>query len=344
MEEIDYSFEFKKKCIFDYTFFIASFFRFLDTQENKKYSLDASRFIINYLQGKKIEDLQLNNINRTNLNSLLKKNSRSFLSGQYFSIEKAGGSPKRKLPPSSINLDGISSHADGDVILSSKNQEIILNQNSNFSTRKVGRFNTNLFNLRTFKNNAKLLDYPNIFNNKHYNFFNQSTGVQSTMKVNKKNNPEFYFKKIDSNKPNGSHRALTNECSIFSYLLEKNKIILDNNTCFIKCFKNGILLKNGGSVLSSQLESKTFLFDEQNIKNLQNFFRILLELHKLLITHNDLKADNVVGFDKNHVRIIDFGQSEIHSEEYYDLFFFNDINRVFSKIFFSLLKKHRFIY
>lgn len=273
MEEIDKCFEFIKKCIYDYTFFIASFFRFLDTQENKKYSLDASRFIINYLQGKKIEDLPLNNANKNILNSFAKSNHRSFLSGQYFSIEKAGGAPKRKLLPLFINLDGISSHAD--ETLSSKNQGIILNKNSNFSTRKVGKFNTNLFNLRTFKNNAKLLDYPNIFKNNNYFSFKQSTGVQSTMKVNRKNNPEFYFKKIDSNKPNGSHRALTNECSIFSYLLEKNNIFLTNNTCFIKCYRNGILLKNGGSVLSSQLESNTFKFNEQDIKNLQNFFKLL---------------------------------------------------------------------
>ena len=321
--------KFRQKCIFDYTFFIATFFRLLDSPNKRKYSSDAIKFIMNYLYFKKIEeDLPLSNINRNNLQSLLTSYGGDLLTGQYFYLEKAGGAPKKSLL--SVNLTGISHNNE----ITNRNRR---SPNSNTSTIVLGSKNSSL------SSNSFELRYPNTFNNTNYDSFNESTGVQSTMKVNTKNNPSYYFKTIDSKNPAGSLNALKNECKIFEYLNQKNQSFLDNCTCFFKCFKNGILLRNGGIVLSSQLQSKTFVFNEQNIKNLFNFFSILLELHKLLITHNDLKVDNIVGFDRNNVRIIDFGQSEIHLEEYYDESFFNHINRVFKVIFFALLRKYGFI-
>ena len=64
--------KFRQKCIHDYTFFIATFFRLLDPPNNRKYSSDAVKFIIRYLHYKKIEDLTLRDMNRNNLQPLNK--------------------------------------------------------------------------------------------------------------------------------------------------------------------------------------------------------------------------------------------------------------------------------
>lgn len=326
--------KFRQKCIHDYTFFIATFFRLLDPPNNKKYSSDAAKFIIRYLHFKEIEeDLPLREINKKNLQSFLNSYGKrgELLTGQYFRLNKAGGG---KRPPG-LNLAGIASHRD--------NKQ---SQNSNEPTVRLG---SNIGGL-TFNNTHDPgnfifeLEYPNIFNNSEYKPFKASTGVQSSMKVNNKNNPRYYLKTVDPKNPDGSLNALKNECKIFYYLYQKNRFFLENFTCFVRCYKNGILLRNGGIVLSSQLKSQTFEFNAQNIQNLLNFFSILLELHKLLITHNDLKVDNIVGFDRNDVRIIDFGQSEIHLEEFYDELFFNHMDRVFKTIFFALLQKNGLIH
>jgi len=320
--------KFRQKCIFDYTFFITTFFRSLDPLplNNRKYSSDAQEFIISYLHHKKIKDLPLSEINQQNLESLFKYGN-ELLSGQYLYFNKAGGSEKKPGLRSSlkINLTGISSSFTGHNMIT---------PSSNSSTPHLGNDS---------KQKKFDLEYPNTFNNKNYVPFSDSTGIKSSMKVNNKNNPSYYFKTYSKKHQQASLNDIKNECKIFQYLHQKKFDFLNNHTCFLRCYKNGILLRNGGIVLFSQLKSETFLFNAQNIHNLLNFFSILLELHKLLITHNDLKVDNIVGFDRNDVRIIDFGQSEIHSEEYYDELFFNHINKVFKTIFFALLRKHGFI-
>lgn len=83
------------------------------------------------------------------------------------------------------------------------------------------------------------------------------------------------------------------------------------------------------------LKENTFTF---SIVYFQQFFNKLHELHKLLVTHNDLHVGNVVGvFD---VRFIDFGLAEIHSPEVFDENFLQLIHDAFSGIFFALCSKY----
>ena len=328
--------EFRKNCIFDYTYFIATFFIGLDEEKSSIYADDARKFITNYLAiGEIDESIILSNYNKKNLKNLKNLSRNTLLKGDYFQISFAGGAPKRKQMSLSLNTTGISSYNNGP---NSKKRTPNSNVPTRLSISSMGN-SEGLF----VGSNLRLNAYTNEFNNTNYVNFTDSTGAQSNMKVDNLINPVYFFKKISSKLPEQTKRSLMNECQIFEYLSRNNPYFLQNFTCFIRCYKNGILLGNGGSSLNAELKSRKFSFDERNIRNLLHFFDIVLELHKMLITHNDLKVHNIVGFSKNNVRIIDFGLAHHYSSEFYDINFFILINRVFKTIFFGLLKKYGFI-
>jgi tRNA A-37 threonylcarbamoyl transferase component Bud32 len=142
-------------------------------------------------------------------------------------------------------------------------------------------------------------------------------------------------KKYSSKQPAQTKKNLENECRVYAYLRNTSPEFLENCTCFVNCFTDGILLKNGGNSLEQMLKENTFTF---SIVYFQQFFNKLHELHKLLVTHNDLHVGNVVGvFD---VRFIDFGLANIHPQQVFDEEFLEMIRLAFSGIFFALCSKY----
>jgi hypothetical protein len=74
--EQDHEIEFRRNCIFDYTYFIATFFIYLDKEKSSTYADDARKFITNYLPTGEIDNSIakiLTNNNKNNLKKIYNK-------------------------------------------------------------------------------------------------------------------------------------------------------------------------------------------------------------------------------------------------------------------------------
>jgi hypothetical protein len=294
---------------------------------------------------------------------LFKSNSIRLLQGDNAYNALFGGAPK-KIPPR-LSLRVITEN-------DSSAKTPRSNSNTNFRLPvKTPRSNSNNTNLelsaKTPRSNSNknlglsasflsLQSTPppptqNLFENQNLNLSNQyskesfnkknfinisSAGKQSNMMVSSDKN--YYFKKYSSKDPAQTKKNLENECRVYAYLGGKNLVFLANCTCFVNCFTNGILLKNGGNSLEQMLNENTFTFSEDYFKQ---FFYKLHELHKLLVTHNDLHVGNVVGYV--NVLFIDFGLATIYPLEVLDENFLQLIYDAFSGLFFALCTKYEIV-
>jgi len=127
---------------------------------------------------------------------------------------------------------------------------------------------------------------------------NNTSGAMSSILVSP--NGSQLFKQTKS----GYKKHHLNECQVYNLLQEISPQYIDERTCFIRCYKNGILLRYGGISLYQMIK-------EKNIPNM-NWFKQLFKNIKLLhlagVAHNDLHCKNIVG-DK--ALLIDFGLARI---------------------------------
>ena len=74
--------------------------------------------------------------------------------------------------------------------------------------------------------------------------------------------------------------------------------------------------------------------------NLQQFFPKLLQIQLCGVCHDDLHCGNVVGFDINDLRFIDFGLAKTCQQSPNEDFL-QRLNTVFREIFFYFASKYR---
>ena len=162
----------------------------------------------------------------------------------------------------------------------------------------------------------------------------KTSGQQSNMMVSS-NGTEF-FKTLKSNKLS-KRKQFENECRVYRHLGEKDPSFLQNSTCFVACYSDGILLKNGGLSLYGLLKKKP---NSALLKpSLQQFFPKLLQLQLCGVSHDDLHCGNVVGFDRDDLRFIDFGLAKT-CQQSPNGDFLERLNTVFREIFFSFARKY----
>jgi hypothetical protein len=341
---------FRGACIYDYIFFIESFFFYY---ENGIYYKQIKDDLFTYFTTGNISVFKLSNSN-TNTNQRLKNlyesNKNRLLQGNN---AFSGGGPKPKRPPglSMITINKNSVNSNINLGLSAKTPRSYNNTNLGLSAKTPRSYNnTNLGLSASFLSLQNTPPRPpqNLFNQENLNLGNEysksvfnthdfrnisTSGKQSNMMVNSDN--EFYFKKFSSKQPAQTKRNLENECRVYAYLRKTSPEFIEDSTCFVNCYRNGILLRNGGSSLKEMLKSGTFRFIKQYF---DIFFLILFQLHKLLVTHNDLHVGNVVGV--SDIRLIDFGLANIHPQQVFDEEFLEMIRLAFSGIFFALCSKY----
>jgi len=166
----------------------------------------------------------------------------------------------------------------------------------------------------------------------------KTSGQQSNMMVS--NNGTQFFKTLKSHKLS-KRKQFENECRVYGHLKETNPLFLQNSTCFVACYSDGILLKNGGLSLYDLLKKKSNTFNPVQLKPcLQQFFPKLLQLQLCGVSHDDLHCGNVVGFDRDDLRFIDFGLAKT-CQESPNGDFLQRLNTVFREIFFSFASKYR---
>jgi hypothetical protein len=165
----------------------------------------------------------------------------------------------------------------------------------------------------------------------------KTSGQQSNMMVSANGN--LFFKTLKSQKLS-KRKQFDNEYSVYEYLKKANPSFLQNSTCFVACYSDGILLKNGGLSLHELLKEPSRVNPEQLKFNLLNFFPKVLELQNCGVSHDDLHCGNVVGFDRNDLRFIDFGLSKTCKESP-NGDFLKRLNMVFREIFFYFAMKYR---
>jgi hypothetical protein len=164
----------------------------------------------------------------------------------------------------------------------------------------------------------------------------KTSGQQSNMMVSS-NGTEF-FKTLKSQKLS-KRKQFENECSVYEHLKKANPSFLQNSTCFVECYSDGILLKNGGLSLHELFQEPSSVNPEQLRFNLLNFFPKLLQLQLCGVSHDDLHCGNVVGFDRGDLRFIDFGLAKT-CQESPNGDFLERLNKVFIEIFFSFARNY----
>jgi len=326
---------FRGQCIYDYIYFIKSFFFYY---MKGIYYKQINDDLFKYFNEGNINVFNLNNTNsktRNKLKHLFASNSNKLLQGNN---PFSGGAPKK--PPALILLSnnnnsnsslGKTSRNSANSSSSKRNQP-----NSDLDLRFLSLHTTPPFSTQKLFENPNLnlpnQYFKNLFNKKNFKNIS-SAGKQSNMMVSPDNN--FYFKQYSSKQPVQTKRNLENECKVYAYLKEKNLNFIENCTCFVNCYTNGILLRNGGKSLELMLKENTFTLRKEYFKL---FFYKLHELHKLLVTHNDLHVGNVVGYD--YVFFIDFGLATIHPPQVFNADFLQTIHDAFSGLFFALCIKY----
>jgi hypothetical protein len=160
---------------------------------------------------------------------------------------------------------------------------------------------------------------------------NNTSGTMSSILVSP--NGTQLFKQ---SKP-GYKKYHSNECQVYnkfySVLQELSPKNIDKRTCFIRCYKNGILLRYGGISLYQMIK-------EKKIPDMDWFEELFLNikiLHLTGIAHNDLHCKNIVG---DRAFLIDFGLARISDtdiDENSELFL-NFINDFFFEFFYIFSK------
>jgi hypothetical protein len=183
---------------------------------------------------------------------------------------------------------------------------------------------------------TKLLRVLPSFNRKQNFAIIKTSGQQSNMMVSSNRTEFFKTSLLNANKK----KQLENECRVYLHLEQVNSSFLRDSTCFLGCYSDGILLRNGGLSLMKLLKEPQKVVFPNLLGNLQQqFFPKLLDLHCSGVSHNDLHCDNIVGFDKNDTRFIDFGLAKT-CQSGININFLQRLNIVFEKIFFAFAQKY----
>lgn len=329
---------FRGACIYDYIYFIESFFFYYKEGIYYKQIKDD---LFKYFNTGKIDHIQnnLNQLTKQKLKNLYNLNSNKLLQGNSTFL---GGAPRK---PFGLTIN-VNSSSNSSSNSSKTNRSFIVNENQGSPKSQRSNFGLNASFLslqNTPPRPVNLFENPNlnlpkqyfkqVFSNKNYTNI-KSNGKQSNMMVSPDNN--FYFKKYSSKQPAQTKRNLENECIVYAYLRENEQQFLENSTCFVNCYTNGILLRNGGKSLELMLKENTFTFKEEYF---QQFFYKLHKLHKLLVTHNDLHVGNVVG--ESNIRFVDFGLATIHPPQVFNADFLQTIHDAFIGLFFALCRKYK---
>ena len=124
----------------------------------------------------------------------------------------------------------------------------------------------------------------------------------------------------------GYKKYHSNECQVYNFLQEISPQYIDERTCFIRCYKNGILLRYGGISLYQMIKEKKI----PNRSWFERLFTNIKIIHLAGIAHNDLDCKNIVG---DGAFLIDFGLAKISDTDidedtgtflnFIDNFFFN---------------------
>lgn len=103
----------------------------------------------------------------------------------------------------------------------------------------------------------------------------------------------------------GYKKYHSNECQVYNLLQEIiPQQYIDKLICFIKCYKNGILLRYGGISLYQMIKEKKI----PNMDWFDQLFKNIKILHLAGVAHNDLHCKNIVG---DEALLIDFGLARI---------------------------------
>jgi hypothetical protein len=165
----------------------------------------------------------------------------------------------------------------------------------------------------------KLNEFTNQFQQKPKN---NTSGTMSSILVSP--DGKYLFKQTKS----GYKKYHSNECQVYNFLQKELSKFVEERTLFVRCYKNGILLRNGGISLYQMIKEKTI----PNIKWFEKLFDNIKILHLLGVVHNDLNCKNIVG---DHAFLIDFGLARI-SKTYIDediVYFLNFIDEFFFNLF-----------
>jgi hypothetical protein len=324
------------KCINDYVHFITSFYNLMLSTEQSKEVKDI--LYIYFVEGKFEHDLFsspeiLKNFFNRNGNKLKEINRlQSLFITNRMQAEVEQPTKKRSSNSSSTN---------------NNDSERSPPERSIFQRRLRGR--PALSSIVSYNNNDNLSPVPTTLIDNSYRKFNQlsnftnikTSGQQSNMMVS--SNGNFFFKTLKS-WDLSKRRQFKNECRIYRHLQERKPLFLKNSTCFVECYSDGILLKNGGLSLYHLLKIKKKKSNTFNSKQLnpilQQFFSKVLELQLSGVTHNDLHCDNVVGFDRHDLRFIDFGLAKT-CEVVLNMDFLVRLNKVFEEIFFYFARRYQ---
>lgn len=144
----------------------------------------------------------------------------------------------------------------------------------------------------------------NEFNNKEFEKSqkNNTSGAMSRILVSP--DGTLLFKQL---KP-GYKKYHSNECQVYNLLQEISTQYIDERTCFIRCYKNGILLIYGGISLYKMIKERKI----PNISWFELLFTNIKILHLVGIAHNDLHCKNIVG---DGAFLIDFGLAKISNTD-----------------------------
>lgn len=351
---------FEEKCINDYVQFLLSFYHTVLPLDQY---IELKDILYSYISQGNFEGELLNSPNNsTNLQNFFTRNGKKLLNIPMIEeflrenrvVEKSNMQSSKKFSLAIPSINNALSNTFVSLQLNHRanKENRNLNNKSSFAKR-IEEKRKKRFDLKSF---ALQLDSGNLensrspvptklrtafstlppFNRRDYFVKVKTAGEQSNMMRSR--DGEEFFKTLSLHN-SSKKRQFENECRVYLHLEKVNPVFLRNSTCFLACYSDGILLRNGGMSLSELLKSRPH---QENLKrNLQQFFPKVLELHCSGVSHNDLHCHNVVGFDKtNDVRLIDFGlaktcQSGINIE------FLQRLNNVFTKIFFAFARKYK---
>jgi len=345
---------FEVKCINDYVHFLLSFYHTLLTPEQY---LELKDILYEYIEKGNFA-ITLSN-NSTNLRNFFNTNGNTKFKKipMLQEFHKKEKSPKRfasvlSITPKSsghkrlalsLNSNNSLSSPFGNLKLNTvnENEERTSSFAEKMAKRKTQKYSVSVdvhSNLEKLSPPpTKLLRVLPSFNRKQNFVSIKTSGQQSNMMVS--SNGHEFFKASLLNGP--KKRQMENECRVYLHLEQVNPIFLRDSTCFLGCYSDGILLRNGGLSLMQLLKEPQKVVFPNLLGNLQQqFFPKLLELHCSGVSHNDLHCENIVGFDKNDIRFIDFGLAK-SCQSGVNIDFLTRLNRVFEKIFFAFARKYR---
>ena len=207
---------------------------------------------------------------------------------------------------------------------------LVLNKSANNTlrrrTERQAHITANLPNSVEEEYNTNKL---NEFNNKQFKKKPKNNTSETMSRILVSPDGTQLFKQL---KP-GYKKYHSNECQVYNFLQEISPQYIDERTCFIRCYKNGILLRYGGISLYQMIKEKKI----PNRSWFERLFTNIKIIHLAGIAHNDLDCKNIVG---DEAFLIDFGLAQISDTDidddtgtflnFIDKFFFNFLF-IFSK-------------